>query len=437
MSKTQLFAVAGKPVIHSHSPQIFNSFFQAHQVDAAYFRLTAMDGQEVIQIAKAIGLKGFNITSPFKSEIMEFMDDLSEEAFAIGAVNTVVAESGRLTGYNTDYLGVLLTLKHNGINPTQKKIAILGAGGAATAAAYGALRGGAGRVVLLNRTTKKAKEASHRLGCDYAPLNKIGEILKNSDILVSCLSGNQRVVAPEMLDRSLIILDANYKDSQLKSDAEKKGCLFFSGEQWLVNQAVPAFRRFTGLKVAKDIEQSIYSTIHEQNTQKPNIALIGFMGSGKTSVGQKLADSIGYKFVDIDSVIEESKGQTISDIFEKNGESAFREIEKITIKELLPGSNKHVFSLGGGAVLNRDNRLHLKQHCTCVWLWTSIRTSLLQRDVTSRPLLKGANPEKTARSLLAARIPLYARTSDIAISTESGHPEKIAKRIKDEMDQTF
>ncbi len=437
MSKTKLFAVAGKPVIHSHSPQIFNFFFQAQQIDAAYFRLTAVNGQEVIQIAKAIGLRGFNVTAPFKSEIMEFMDDLSEEALAIGAVNTVVSENGRLKGYNTDYLGVQITLKNNGIDLMHKKFAILGAGGAAIAAACGALWGEAGRVVLLNRTTEKAKEAAQRLGCDYAPLNKIGETLKNSDILVSCISTNQRVVSPEMLDRNLIVLDANYKDSQLKSDAEKKGCRFFSGKQWLVNQAIPAFSLFTGLNVAKNVQHGILSTIHEQNAQKPNIALIGFMGSGKTSVGQKLADSIGYKFVDIDSVIEESKGQTISEIFEKNGERAFREIEKSTIKELIPGSKKHVFSLGGGAVLDEDNRFHLKQYCACVWLWASIQTSLFQRDVTSRPLLNRTNPEKTARSLLAARIPLYARTSDIAISTESGHPEIIAKRIKDEMDQTI
>ncbi len=437
MSKTKLFAVAGRPVIHSHSPQIFNSFFQAQQVDAAYFRITAVNGQEVIQITNAIGLRGFNVTTPFKSEIMKFMDDLSEEALAIGAVNTVVSENGRLTGYNTDYLGVNFTLKYNGVDPTHKKFAILGAGGAARAAAYGALKGEAGRVVLLNRTIEKAKEAARRMGCDYAPLNKIGEILKNSDILISCISTNQRVVGPEMMDRNLIVLDANYKDSQIKSDAEKKGCRFFSGEQWLLNQAIPAFHRFTGLNVAKDIQQDILSTLHEPNAQKPNIALIGFMGSGKTSVGRKLAESIGYKFVDLDSVIEESKGQTISEIFEKNGERAFREIEKNSIKEHIPGSKKHVFSLGGGAVLDGDNRFHIKQHCVCVWLWASIRTSLSQRSITSRPLLNGKNPEKTAHSLLAARIPLYARTSDIVISTESNHPEIIAKRIKDEMDQTI
>ncbi len=437
MSETKLFAVAGRPVIHSRSPQVFNSLFEFLKIQAAYFRLAGSHSQEIVQTAKSMNLTGFNITAPFKSEIIEFLDDSSEEVKTINAVNTVILKNGKWLGYNTDHQGVVDTLTQNGIAIKNSRFAILGAGGAARAAAYGVLRKGAKKVVLLNRTVEKAREAASRLECEYVSFDYRADILKESDILIACLSTGQRIVQPEMLHPDLVVLDANYRDSILLKDAERKGCRTLNGREWLVNQAFPAFKLFTEKKAPPDLRRQIFELIQKDISPKSNIAFMGFMGTGKTTVGKILAEKMQFRFVDMDTVIEESTDSTISKIFEEKGEPVFRELERRAFQSHIPGSRETVFSLGGGAVLDEENRSLLKNHCRCVWLWSSVQSSLNQIGESSRPLLDGSHPEETARSLLSARIPLYARTSDMALNTETGSTQEIAERIQNEMDQTL
>ena len=125
------------------------------------------------------------------------------------------------------------------------------------------------------------------------------------------------------------------------------------------------------------------------------------------------------------------------EIFRKKGEKAFREIEKSVILKKIPDAHETVFSLGGGVILDEKNRNILNKYCHVIWLWASVQTALKQINISSRPLLSQKNPEKIAKRILTARIPLYAKVSDLAISTETSNAEEIAKRIKDEMGQTL
>lgn len=438
MSEIKLFAVTGQPVFHSRSPQIFNSLFHSLRMDAVYIRINAMSAEEVIKTARAMKLSGFNVTSPHKYGIMKNLDDVEEHARTIGAVNTVVVDNGKWIGHNTDFIGVAETLKNNSIDPQNINIAILGAGGAARAAAYGLINSNAKKVILLNRTEERAKKASLQLGCDYAPLEKGKEILDKSDILISCIPSVQRVVNPDFLNSDLVVMDANYKDSVLIHDAVEKGCRTINGLEWLVYQALPAFYLFTGQKISKDLQRKILNDVLMKKAMyKPNIALIGFMGTGKTTVGQLLAEKKGFRFMDIDKIIEELSGKTIPEIFRKKGEKAFRKIEKSVISKKIPDAHETVFSLGGGVILDEKNRNILNKYCHVIWLWASVQTALKQINISSRPLLSQKNPEKIAKRILTARIPLYAKVSDLAISTETSNAEEIAKRIKDEMGQTL
>jgi shikimate dehydrogenase len=106
MTNTKLFAVTGNPILHSKSPSMFNNAFKKMGIDATYFRLAADSAEQAITIFKQLQLSGMNVTAPFKEDIMQYLDDVSEEAQMIGGVNTIVNEDGELVGYNTDHYGV-------------------------------------------------------------------------------------------------------------------------------------------------------------------------------------------------------------------------------------------------------------------------------------------------------------------------------------------
>lgn len=151
---------------------------------------------------------------------------------------------------------------------------------------------------------------------------------------------------------------------------------------------------------------------------KTNIALIGFMGVGKTAVGRALAKKLNKRFVELDSLIEQKAGRSIPDIFQQDGEIAFRELEIEVTKEVATGKNL-VIACGGGIVLNKINIDRLRQEAIIVHLTASPQVILKRTsgDGIRRPLLEVADPALTVRELLKFRRPCYERASDIKIDT--------------------
>jgi shikimate kinase len=141
--------------------------------------------------------------------------------------------------------------------------------------------------------------------------------------------------------------------------------------------------------------------------------------------------------VDIDKRIEEKAGMPVPELFAAKGEGEFRKMEQAEIEEMSLESNQ-VVSCGGGAVMNRSNVRVLRNNCLSVWLWADVKTALSRIGETStRPLLNSPDPEGAARTLLAARMPSYARTSDLLVNTNGREPRRIAERIWNEIDQAF
>ncbi len=151
---------------------------------------------------------------------------------------------------------------------------------------------------------------------------------------------------------------------------------------------------------------------------KTNIALIGFMGVGKTAVGRTLAKKLNKRFVELDSLIEQKVGKSIPDIFQQDGEIAFRELEIEVTKEVATAKNL-VIACGGGIVLNKINIDRLRQEAIIVYLTASLQVILKRTsgDGVRRPLLEVANPALTIRELLKFRKPCYERASDTKIDT--------------------
>ena len=167
---------------------------------------------------------------------------------------------------------------------------------------------------------------------------------------------------------------------------------------------------------------------------KTNIALIGYMGTGKTAVGQALAKKLGMKFIGLDSLIEEQVGKKIPEIFRADGEIAFRELE-IEATRQSAGEKRCVIACGGGIVLNQINIDRLREGARIVCLTASPATILkrVSAEKGQRPLLAVDDQLKTIVDMLKFRKPLYERSADITISTTRLGVNGVVERIIDEL----
>jgi len=165
-------------------------------------------------------------------------------------------------------------------------------------------------------------------------------------------------------------------------------------------------------------------------TKAHNVFLVGAMGSGKTSVGRQLARELGMDFIDSDEEIEKSTGVDIRFIFEKEGESLFREREKAIISNLTQMENL-VLATGGGSILDAKNRQLLNTNGIVVYLETSVKQQLLRTQKSkTRPLLVGKNPEAVLTRLMASRGPLYEQVAHFSVNTEKKRLAVVVNEIK-------
>ncbi len=167
---------------------------------------------------------------------------------------------------------------------------------------------------------------------------------------------------------------------------------------------------------------------------KSSIALIGFMGTGKTAVGKALAERLGKEFIELDALIEQKAGKTIPEIFEQGGEVRFRELEIEVTKETA-GRKNAVIACGGGLVLNKINIDRLKRECIIVYLIASpgIILKRTSDDKNERPLLKAHDKLLHIKELLRFRKPFYERAADIKIDTSKLDMDSVADEIIDKL----
>jgi len=164
-----------------------------------------------------------------------------------------------------------------------------------------------------------------------------------------------------------------------------------------------------------------------------NIAVYGFMGVGKTTIGGLLAERLGYSFVDMDAEIERREDTKISTIFKEKGESYFRRLESELVQSLIK-SDEQVIACGGGTVANRDNAEALKSVARMVYLTASI-TEIINRtkNDSSRPLLDVDDPKNTALLLLEKRKPIYEKHAEVTIDTNGLAPRVVVEKILEEL----
>ncbi len=429
-----LLAVTGNPIAHSLSPQILNAALAATGISGTDLRIAANSAKDAIETAKSLGVSGMNVTAPFKEEMIGLMDELSAEAKEIGAVNTITIQKGKTKGFNTDPQGVVGALEGNGIILKGKNVIILGAGGAAKAAAFGLTKEGA-NVTIANRTVSKAKIIADKFDCEFCEMgsNAFADAMKNAQIAVSTLSTAEKVVESDLLRKEIILLDAVYgKETELTKEAKVAGCRIINGQEWLLFHGINTFEIMTGKKVAIEVlRKAVGDSAHSKN--KKNIALIGFAGSGKSTTADELGKLLQTKVIHMDEEIERNCGKTITQIFEEGGDPAFRKLEREMLEEITKQKG-NVISCGGGVVINPQNIQALKQNCKVVWISATLETIIKRIGHSkTRPLFNVENKEKKMQEMMITRHPLYAASADLVISSDNKTPQEIAQLIASEL----
>lgn len=268
--RTKVCALIGDPVEHSLSPYIQNAAFQHLELDYVYvtFKVGRKELEPAIQGVRSLKIHGLNVTMPLKVAVIQYLDQLDENAKTMGAVNTILNSKGNLIGCNTDGKGALMALEEINQSPTNRKIVIFGAGGASRAVSY-SLAPEAREAVILNRTVKKAeklaKELASRFGdkVRYGKLcrSQIGEELKDADLLINATSVGMRPnedetpVDQDLLRPELTVFDLVYDplETRLLKEAKSVGAKTIEGLTMLIYQGAASFEIWTSKKAPIDV----------------------------------------------------------------------------------------------------------------------------------------------------------------------------------------
>jgi shikimate kinase len=266
--------------------------------------------------------------------------------------------------------------------------------------------------------------------CRGEGMDSLIEEVGAADIVVSCLPAGVSALEPGMFEGNSVLMDANYHGSVLEGVAERAGCRFIGGAEWLLAQAVPAFELFVGKKApVGEMRDALFGGAEAANADKGNIALVGFMGAGKSAVAREIAEMSGREALSTDEEIEGKSGKSIKEIFAEFGEEGFRRMEREEIAGVSRVDGK-VIDCGGGAVLDEGNVEMLRRNSMPVWLWARAETAVgrIGKDA-GRPLLDVEERLGAARKISWGRRGKYAKTAELVISTEGRSAEEIAGMI--------
>ena len=274
-AKTKMCILIGDPVEHSLSPAMHNAGYESLGIDGDFVftgaTVKAINLENVVKGVRAMGIRGLTCTIPHKIEVMRYLDEIDETAKKIDAVNTVVNEKGKLTGYNTDWLGVIKPLEKYG-KLNGKKVAVIGAGGAARAMVYGLLKKGA-TVTIFNRSMEKAWDLIKTLKIknghavsllsskDLSHIEGVADcnIIINATNLGMGELKNKTPVPKKFLTKNHLVFDIVYVPFQtrLLKEAKEKGAKIIHGTEMLLQQGLAQFELYTGRKAPENVMRKV------------------------------------------------------------------------------------------------------------------------------------------------------------------------------------
>lgn len=408
------YGLIGEHLKHSYSCEI-------HAQIADYeYELHEIPPSGLGGFLKKREFNAINVTIPYKQDVIPFLDEISDTAKRIGAVNTIVNRNGRLYGDNTDFAGMLALAKHIGVDMKGRKVLILGTGGASKTGHALAEYMGAQSVYYVSRSGKDGSISYEQAVTEHGD----AQIIINATPVGMFPKQDGRPIDISAFPKLEGVIDAIYNPlrTNLVLDAQERGIPAEGGLYMLSAQAVHASAVFRDIPLDESLVDKAFKSV---KNDKQSIVLIGMPSSGKTTVGRILAEKCGKQLADTDEYIVRKIGMPISDFFAKHGEAEFRKIEKETVAEL-SATGGRIIATGGGAVLDAENVRALKQNGVLVFLDRRPENLIATDD---RPL---ASRRSALEKLYAERYDIYCAAAELHIDANTT-PEAEADAILKEL----
>ncbi len=475
---TKVFGVLGDPVGHSLSPLVHNMAFRHLGINAVYvpFRVPRPEFADSLKAFMRVPVQGYSITIPHKEEAAELAKHKDDAVARTRAANTLLRSGDDFSAYNTDFQGIIATLRTylptSFANPDaepskaiaaslpepaslqSKVVLVLGAGGIGRAVAH-ALRAEGALVSVANRTSDRAATLAEEIGGRHIEWQGRHSLL--CDVVVNCTSVgmhpdvDEAPLHPSFLKPGLVVFDTVYtpETTLLVKEAAVARLSRHHRRRAVRPPGRPAIQAVHPARAARRADAQGRQTRlvaggHPRRGRRGGrlnpslLALIGPRGSGKSTVARLLAEQLGWAWLDADDELEKRYGQSIRAIFSAEGEAGFRDREAAVLAELCR-SPRHVLATGGGVVLRESNRALLRTAGRVVWLSGDVET-LWRRvqgdDATAerRPALTVGGREEIAE-ILRIREPLYRSCADLVVETADRAPAEIAAEILRWMDE--
>ncbi len=395
----------GEKLGHSYSPAIHNMLGEYE------YRLYEQAPDAVEAFLREGEWNGLNVTIPYKKTVFPYMDTVGEAAKEIGSINTIVKDAdGKLHGDNTDVYGFEKMLLRSGIPVRDRKVLVLGSGGASVAVLYVLRKLGALPVVISRKGPDNYENlAKHADAAAIVNTTPVGMYPKNGESPIDLR------LFPECKG----VLDLIYNPSRTAFllQAEELGLPYENGLYMLVAQAKRASELFTGKAIADEEIDRIYRSL---SLRLSNIVLVGMPGCGKSTVAAKLSELTGRPVLDSDTEFTTRYGVTPEEVIMTKGEPEFRKMETEILRSVGAQSGA-IIATGGGVVTRPENYPLLHQNGVIVWLKRDI--SVL--DTSHRPL----SQQNKLADLYAVRKPMYEAFADISADVDDDTAQTILEKL--------
>ena len=278
---TKVYGIIGNPVSHSLSPILQNTLAKEMNIDMSYSAFHVTENiKEAIKGAFTLDIKGFNVTIPYKKDMLDIVTDIDDRARKIGAINTLIKIENGYKGYNTDIIGLGMSLYNNNLSIKSKDIIILGAGGAAKAVLYLAIEEGAKSITIINRNISKADELKAEVGVKDISVIALDDLKSNINLLDKdnyfvfqttnvgmypdigdCIIEDESFY--EKCDSGIDLIYTPFETAFIKK-MKSKGKVCINGLDMLILQGVASFDIWNNVKVDKDIIEKVKVLLTEK-----------------------------------------------------------------------------------------------------------------------------------------------------------------------------